>query len=183
MPRLTPIDPTTATGEAKVLLEGVQKKLGVTPNLLRTLANAPAALKAYLGFSEALADGRFDAKSREAFSLAVAGANACEYCASAHVAISKSLKVEDEEIDRRLGGRSADPKLDAALVFARKVVDKRGLVSDADVAAVRAAGHDDGAIAEIVGNVALNIFTNYINHVAETEIDFPKVELARPKAA
>jgi uncharacterized peroxidase-related enzyme len=183
MPRLTPIDPATATGEAKVLLDGVQKKLGVTPNLLRTLANAPAALKAYLGFGDALAGGRFDAKTREAFSLAVAGANACEYCASAHVAVSKSLKVDEVEIARRLEGRSNDPALDAALVFARTVVDKRGFVSDDDIAAVRAAGHDDGAIAEIVANVAVNIFTNYFNHVAETDVDFPKVDLARAKAA
>jgi uncharacterized peroxidase-related enzyme len=183
MPRLTPIDPASATGDAKVLLDGVQKKLGVTPNLIRTFANAPSALKAYLGFGEALAGGRFDAKSREAFALAVAGANDCEYCASAHTAISKSLKVDDVEIDRRLGGRSADPGLDAALVFARKIVDKRGRVSDDDIATVRAAGHDDGAIAEIVANVAVNIFTNYFNHVAETDVDFPKVELTRAKAA
>ena len=84
---------------------------------------------------------------------------------------------------RRLGGRSQDPKLDAALVFARKVVEKRGLVSDEDIAAVRGAGHDDGAIAEIVANVAANLFSNYFNHVAQTEVDFPKVDLATEHAA
>jgi len=183
MPRLTPVDPATASGEAKVLLDGVQKKLGMTPNIIRTIANAPAALKAYFGINEALAGGRFDAKTREAFALAVAGANACEYCASAHTALSKSLKVDDVEIDRRLDGHSSDPALDAALVFARAVVEKRGFVSDDDIAAVRAAGHDDGAIAEIVAHVVANIFTNYVNHVAETEIDFPKVDLAKAKAA
>lgn len=183
MPRVNPVDPATATGETKVLLDGVQKKLGITPNVIRTIANSPAALKAYLGVGEALSGGSFDAKTREAFALAVAGANSCEYCASAHTALSKSLKVDDVEIDRRLGGRSSDPGLDAALVFARTVVEKRGLVSDDDIAAVRAAGHDDGAISEIVANVVANIFTNYVNHIAETEIDFPKVDLAKAKAA
>ncbi|MEO1092303.1 MAG: carboxymuconolactone decarboxylase family protein [Pseudomonadota bacterium] len=183
MPRLTPVDPATATGEAKELLDGVKKKLGMTPNVIRTIANAPSALQAYLAINETLAKGRFDAKTREAFALAVAGANACEYCASAHTALSKSLKVDDIEIARRLDGHSNDPALDAALVFASTVVEKRGLVSDDDVAAVRAAGHDDGAIAEIVANVVANIFTNYVNHIAETEIDFPKVELAKTKAA
>jgi uncharacterized peroxidase-related enzyme len=183
MPRVTPVNPATATGETKALLDGVQKKLGMTPNIIRTIANAPAALKAYLGISEALASGGFDAKTREAFALAVAGANSCEYCASAHTALSKSLKVDEAEIDRRLGGHSGDPKLDAALVFARKVVDKRGLVGDDDIAAVRAAGHDDGAISEIVANVVANIFTNYVNHVAETEIDFPVINLSQVKAA
>lgn len=183
MPRLTAIDPATATGEAKELLDGVRKKLGVTPNLIRTLANAPAALKAYLATSETLAGGRFDARSREAIALTVAGANGCEYCASAHTAISKSLKVDPAEIARRLDGHAGDPKLDAALVFARKVVEKRGFVSDDDLAAVRAAGHDDSAIAEIVANVAANILTNYVNHVAETEVDFPRVDLTKAKAA
>ena len=183
MSRLIPVDPATATGEAKTLLDGVQKKLGMTPNVIRTIANSPAALKAYLGLGEALSGGRFDAKMREAFALTVAGANSCEYCASAHSALSKNLKVDDVEIDRRLGGHSSDPKLDAALVFARKVVETRGFISDDDIAAVRAAGHDDNAIAEIVANVVANIFTNYFNHVAQTEVDFPKVDLARAQAA
>ncbi len=183
MPRLTTIDPMTATGEAKELLDGVQTKLGMAPNIVRTMANSPAVLKAFLGFGEALAGGRFDARSREAFALAVAGANGCDYCAAAHTAFSKGLKVGEDEIERRLGGRSSDPGLDAALVFATKLVEKRGFVDDEDLAAVRAAGHDDGAIAEIVANVAANIFANYFDHVAQTEIDFPKVGLGAARAA
>lgn len=183
MPRLNAIDPATAKGETKILLDAVQKKVGMTPNLIRTIANSTAALKAYLAMGEALSGSRFDARSREAIALAVAGANACEYCASAHTAISKGLKVDDSEIRRRLDGHSADPVLDAALVFARKVVDKRGWVEDEDLRAVRAAGYDDGAIAEIVANVVANIFTNYFNHVAQTEVDFPKVDVATAGAA
>lgn len=182
MPRLTALDPATASGEAKTLLDAVQGKLGVTPNILRTMASAPAALQAYLGFGEALAGGRFDARSREAIALTVAGANACDYCASAHAAVSKSLKVDDAEIDLRLQGHAGDPELDAALVFARTLVEKRGWVSDDDLAAVRGAGHDDGAIVEIVANVAANLFTNYFNHVAQTDIDFPKVQAAKQAA-
>ena len=183
MPRLPAIDPATAAGEAKELLDAVQKKLGGTPNVVRTMANAPATLKAYLAINEALAGGRFNAKNREAFALTVAGANNCDYCAAAHTAISKNLKVDAVEIDRRLGGGSDDPQLAAALAFARQIVDKRGFVSDDDIAAVRAAGHDNGAITEIVANVVANIFTNYLNHVAQTEVDFPKVDLAKAKAA
>lgn len=183
MPRLTAIDPATAAGEARELLDGVQKKLGMAPNIIRTMANAPAALKAYLGFGEGLSSGRFDAKTREAIALAVADANACEYCVSAHAAFSKSLKVDDAEIDLRLQGHSSDPKLDAMLVFARRIVETRGFVGDDDIAALRGAGHDDSAIVEIVANVAVNIFLNYFDHVAQIEIDFPKVDLARARAA
>ncbi|MCG8590525.1 MAG: carboxymuconolactone decarboxylase family protein [Proteobacteria bacterium] len=183
MTRLPALDPTAATGEAKTLLDAVQKKLGIAPNILRTMANAPAVLKAYLGFGEALAGGRFDAKSREAIALTVAGANTCEYCASAHTAFSRSLKVDDAEIGLRLRGHASDTKLDAALVFARRIVETRGRVSDDDLAAVRGAGHDDGAIAEIVANVAANIFPNYFTPVAQPAPAFPKVEPTRARAA
>lgn len=183
MPRIQAVNPTTATGRAKDLLDAVQKKLGAVPNLMRTMANQPAVLDAYLKFGEALGQGSFDAKTREAIALATAGANACDYCASAHTAISKSLKVDPSEIEARLAGRSADLELQAVLDFAKAVIAKRGEVSDSDLAAARGAGYDDGTIVEIVANVTLNILTNYLNHVAQTEIDFPVVDARLAKAA
>ncbi len=175
MSRLHAIDPETATGKAAELLDGVKATLGITPNLTRVMANQPAVLDAFLAISESLSKGAFDSKTREAIALTVAGANGCDYCASAHSAISQSLKVAPAEIEHRLAGRSDDPKLNALLVFARRIVDKRGLVSDADIADARAAGYDDATITEVTAHVAANIFTNYINHVADTEIDFPVV--------
>ena len=68
---------------------------------------------------------------------------------------------------------SADAKIDAALKFVKALLEKQGHVDDSDVEAVRTAGYDDGEIAELVGNIALNVFTNFINDTAETEIDFP----------
>ena len=183
MPRLTPVDPAQAEGKAKTLLDGVQKKLGVVPNLFRTMVASPAVLESYLGFSQALGGTGLTARQREQIALAVAGANDCDYCASAHTAIGKGLGLSDGETGRNLQGGSEDPVTAAYLAFATALVEKRGLVSDADLAAVRAAGADDAVIGEIVATVALNIFTNYFNHVAETEIDFPVVEVSSAKAA
>lgn len=183
MPRLTAVNPATATGDAKVLLDAVQSKIGMTPNVLRTLANAPPALKAYLDVGEALSEGSLDAKTREAIALTVAGVNSCDYCASAHTALSKMLKVDEIEIAAHLTGRSNNPALDAILMFARQVVDKRGMVSDGDLAALRSAGHDDEIVVEIIANVTANILTNYVNHVADTDIDFPKVDVIQAHAA
>ncbi len=183
MPRLTAIDPARAEGKAKALLDGVQKTLGMTPNLMRTLANAPAALEAFLSLGQALGKGRLDAKTREAIALAVAGVNGCDYCASAHSALGARLSVSREELAANLEGHSADPTLAAILRFARAVVVERGWVSDADLAEARAAGLDDGQITEIVAAVAANIFTNYVNHVARTEVDFPLVQTGRSQAA
>lgn len=176
MSRLHAVDPATAEGKQKALFDGVQKKLGGVPNLLRTLGAAPAALESYLGFSQTLGGGSLDAKTRESIALAVAGENACDYCASAHTAIGGSLGMAAEELAANLRGAAGDAKVEAALTFAKAVTAKRGLVSDEDIAALRQAGYDDAATVEIVANVALNLFTNYVNHVAQTEIDFPKVD-------
>ena len=183
MARIQPIDPAQAQGKSKVLLDGVQKKLGITPNLIRTLAVAPTALESYLGFSQALAGGRLSARLREQIALAVAGANACEYCASAHTAIGKSLGLEDVELAANLKASSRDAKVQAALKFARAVVAERGLVNDDSLRQIREAGYTDAEIVEIVANVAVNLFTNYVNHVADTEVDFPVIEVNRPLAA
>jgi uncharacterized peroxidase-related enzyme len=175
MPRIPAVDPATANGPAKVLLDGAQAQLGMVPNMMRTMANQPAALDAYLKIWGALAQGSFDAPTREAIALAVSGANASGYCASAHTAFSKNLQVDPAEIEARLAGSTADPKLQAALTFTRAVVVKRGQVSDADLAAFRQAGYDDAAIVEIVANVAGNIMANYLDHIANVDIDFPVV--------
>ena len=175
MSRLEQISDAAAGPDAAGLFSAIRAKVGMVPNLYRVVANRPAALTALLGLGEALGKGRFDAKTREAIALAVAGANAYDYCASAHSAIWRSLKVDDAEIASRLRGVSADPRLAAILTFAVRVVEARGLVADADLAAARAAGLDDGDIVETIANVVANIFTNYVNHVAETDIDFPVV--------
>lgn len=183
MPRINPIDPAQAEGQAKVLLDGVRKHLGMVPNLLATLARAPAALEAYLGLGQALGRGSLDAKTREAIALTVAGENGCDYCAAAHSAIGAGLGVAAEELAVNLAGRSSDPRVAAILRFARAVVVERGWVGDDEMAHARAAGLGDGEITEIVAAVAASTFSNYFNHVAETEADFPPVSSFRDRAA
>ena len=176
MSRIHQIVPDSATGKAKELLDAVKGKLGLVPNITRAMANSPSVLEGYLGLSGALGKGSLSAKNREQIALAVGQANHCDYCLAAHSAIGKMVGLTPDQILDSRRGTAVDPKADAVIRFARKLVDERGRVSDADVAEVRAAGLNDGGIAEVVANVALNIFTNYFNHVAETDIDFPKVE-------
>ena len=161
------------------LLDAVEKQLGVVPNLFRLVGTSPAALEGYLGLNGAL--GRtLDAKTRERIALAIAEANGCDYCLSAHTYLGLNLaKIDDAEIALNRRGHSGDAKADAAIVFARKVLEARGRVSDADIASVRLAGFSEAQVIEIVASVALNVLTNYINNVAETDIDFPVVKACK----
>ena len=176
MSRLTQIAPETATGKARELLAGVKSKLGLVPNLMRALANSPAALNAYLLFSEALTGGSLSAKSREQIALAVGQANECDYCLSAHTALGKMAGLTPDQILDCRRGTADDARTNALLHFSRKLVETRGQVSDYDVHKMRRAGFTDGEIAEAVAGVALNIFTNYFNHVADPDIDFPRAD-------
>lgn len=175
MNRIIPLDPAAATGRAKQLFEGVQAKLGGVPNLLRVLGNAPAALDGYLQLSSALAGGGIHTKVREQIALTVAEANACGYCLSAHAFIGGKAGLSEAEVADARRAQAGAAKIDATLKFARSVVVHRGEVADADLAKARAAGLTDGEIVEVVAHVALNLLTNYVNHVARTAVDFPEV--------
>jgi uncharacterized peroxidase-related enzyme len=172
----TPATIADAPGPSQPLLEAVNAQLGVVPNLFRLVALSPAALEGYLQMSGALAKGALAAQTRERIALAIAEVNGCDYCLSAHTYLAKNLaKLDDAEISANRSGSSNDPKADAAVRFARKIAQERAHVSDADFAAVKAAGYDDAQIIEIVQHVALNVWTNYVNVIAGTDIDFPVV--------
>ncbi|GJL92570.1 carboxymuconolactone decarboxylase family protein [Hyphococcus sp.] len=175
MPRLTQLSDADASADATNLFKAIKSKVGMVPNLYRVMAHEPAVLAAALNFNDTLSEGSFEQTTREAIALAVAGANKCDYCASAHSAISKNMKVDNAEVIARLKGKSADPKLNAVLRFAVAVVEKRGLVSNEDLDAARADGLTQAEIVETVAVTVANILTNYINHVAQTDIDFPVV--------
>ncbi len=182
MPRLKPVDANAVNGDAKQALAAVEKKMGRVPNIFSLMANSPAALNAYLNFSDALSKGLLDAQTRERIAIVCAETNECEYCLAAHMVIGKSVGLSDEELKKARQVQASDAKADAAIKFARLLLLRKADVKDDDVQVLKDAGLSDGEIAEIVANVSLNIFTNYFNHVAETEIDFPKVQLAFPFA-
>ena len=178
MARITVIDPKSATGEAKHLLDAVEKSLGMVPNFIRVLANSPAALTAFLGLHGIAGAGLLDPKTRERIALSVAEQNACQYCVSAHTAIGRKAGLDTQEMLANRRGRSADAKAEAALTFASALVEHTGQVSKAEFDAVRAAGHSDGEIVEIITHVAMNIFTNLLGKATQVDIDFPRVELS-----
>jgi uncharacterized peroxidase-related enzyme len=175
----TPASIERSPAASQPLLQAVNKQLGLVPNLFRLVGTSPAALEGYLGLNGALGKGKLDARTRERIALAVAEINGCSYCLSAHSYLGKNMaKLSDSEISANRAGGSEDPKANAAVRFAVRIVTERGHVSDDDLASVRQAGYDDAQLLEIVLHVALNTLTNYVNEVAKTEIDFPVVTVA-----
>lgn len=160
---------------SKPILDAVHQQLGIVPNLFRLIAVSPPALEGFIANNGALRK-TLDVKTRERIALAVAQVNGCDYCLSAHSYLGLNLaKISPEEIALNRMGASSDSEADAAVRFAAKVARERGHVSEADIKVVRDAGFDDSQIVEVVALVALNCFTNFLNEVAKTDIDFPVV--------
>jgi uncharacterized peroxidase-related enzyme len=183
MQRIPALEPNQSPLASKTLLDAVKKQIGMVPNLYKSIAHSPAALQFALGQSAALAEGVLPAALREQIALVAAGTNSCDYCASAHTLMGKGAGLEAREMSCNLRGQSSDAKTQAALTFAKTIVEARGQVSDEQLDAVRHAGYDDAEIVEIVAHVAMNIFTNYFNHIAGTVIDFPRVDSKQLAAA
>ncbi len=175
MTKIKTISPEVASEAAKITMDMVSKKLGRVPNMYQVMANSPAVLEAYVKFNGALSGGTLGYKMAELIALATAETNACSYCLSAHSFLGAKVGLSEEQM---LEGRrfySQDEKWNAGLLFAKKMLESPKSVSSADIEPLRNVGYSDGDILEIVANVIRNIFTNYINIISETEVDWPMI--------
>ena len=171
--RIAAVDLAATSGKTREHLDAFGAKLGLIPQMVLTMAQAPAVLDGYVALSGALGRGTLGAKLGELVATTVAETNGCTYCLGAHYAIGKLVGVAEEALAAARHATSPDPRTAAALTFVRRVTEARGHVTEADVATVRAAGFSEGQVGELVAHVALNILTNYFNLVANTEVDLP----------
>ncbi len=162
-----------AAPEVRELLDGIKKKLRRIPNVYAMIARSPVALKAFLEYGETLKKGELGPQELEAVALSIAQVNRCDYCLAAHTAIAKMSGLSEEDTWQLRTGTSRDVKLKAAAALAKDIVETQGRPSREKVDAFFAAGYSQAALVELIALVSLNIFTNYFNHIAETEVDFP----------
>ncbi|MRX40257.1 carboxymuconolactone decarboxylase family protein [Flavobacterium sp. LC2016-23] len=175
MARLTALNPDQTEGKSKELFTAIKGKMGMVPNMMRTMGNSPAVLNGYLGLSTALNSSSLTPKTRELISLMVANANGCDYCNAAHSFIGGKIGIDAALLDQARAGYSSDEKTNAVLEFAKAVLDTKGNVSDEVIEKFKSAGYEEEQIAEVIASVSLSIFTNYFNNAAKTDIDFPKL--------
>lgn len=174
MSRLEPISKDSANYEVKTILDAIEKRLGRVPNMLMSMANAPAVLRAYFMLSDASASTSFGPMLREQIALTVAEANHCRYCLAAHSSIGKTAGLTPEDITMAKEGQAKSQKTAAILHFAKTLVEKQGKVTESDTSAVQQAGVNPKEMAEILLVVMVNMFTNYFNHLTDPAVDFPE---------
>lgn len=162
----------TAPPDARPGLEGARKAYGFVPNLLGTMATAPALLDGYLALAGIFDKTDLSETERQIILMTNNRLNGCVYCMAAHTTISQMAKVPVDVIQAlRTGARIADPKLEALRTFAAVVNETRGWPSDADIKAFLAAGYTQQSVLEVILGTSLKVMSNYTNHVAATEVD------------
>ncbi len=175
MSRIPTVTSEEAPEASQPMLEGLEQ-LGRVSNFLRTVAHSPAALEGYLGLSSSLGKGSLLPDTGRRIALAIAEFNRCDYSLSSNIHQARKLThLGDAEITANRNGCSNDPKAQVAVRFAVAVARERGRVSQEQFDALAAAGYDHAQVVEIVHHIALAILSNYLNEVADTEIDFPVV--------
>lgn len=158
---------------AQEILDGVNKKIGMIPNIYATIGNSANALGSYLAFQGAQAQGTFNAKEREAVALAVAQVNGCSYCQAAHTAIGKMSGLSEEETLDLRAGNSSDLRLNSLVKLAQDITQNHGRPSADNVEEFFTQGFDNAALIDLVLLVADNTVTNYVNNITGIAIDFP----------
>lgn len=176
MPRIQPVPVETADPEVKEIYDTLKKKMGKVLNIFSIMGNSSNALKGFLALSGAASHSSINPKLQELMALAVAEANQCYYCLSAHTAGAKGVGFAEADIIKARKGEASDPKAEAILRFAKVVAEKRGKIGDADIAALRKAGVSDKEIVDAILVIIVNMFTNYFNNITDPDIDFPKAQ-------
>jgi uncharacterized peroxidase-related enzyme len=174
MPRIPKVTPESADAEQHDLLDATKRQLGRAPNLYATLVQSPAALRGYLALRDSLLAGVLTDRHREQLALLTAQENDCDYCVAAHTMRGERLlKMSPEELLETRRAHDADPHSEAILRIASDLIENRGQVSDEALEKARTAGVTDAELSEVVAHVALNVLSNYFNHLARPDLDFP----------
>ncbi len=170
-------DRESTTGSVREDLDQIHAAFGTVPAMFRAVANSPAALASMWSAFRAYGGGVLGPALSEQIAVAVANRNSCTYCLAAHTALGRQAGLSGETLAAAQVGESEDLRVAALLEFALKLVEGRGQVSSEDVQALREVGWSDEHIVETIGQVALNLFTNYVNISLAIPVDFPAVSL------
>jgi uncharacterized peroxidase-related enzyme len=177
MKKLSVLTKENAPEQSRQIFEGIEKSVGMLPNIYAVIGNSANALSAFLAFSDAQKNSTFNTREREAIALAVSEENGCNYCRSAHTHIAKMNGFSEEETLQLRAGTIYNPKLNAVIKLAKSIVENRGKVEDDLIRKFFVAGYDEKALVDLVLIVSAITFTTYIGRLTMPAIDFP---IAKP---
>jgi uncharacterized peroxidase-related enzyme len=162
---------------SKELILKTKQSFGFVPNLLGSMAEAPALLEGYLALTDSFNSSSLSITEQQIVLMTNNRLNGCTYCMAAHTSISQGAKIDDEIIEAlRDGTALPDQKFEALRQFTIKVNESRGWVDRHDVESFLIAGYSHQSVLEVILGTALKVMSNYTNHIAGTPLDAPFVQ-------
>ena len=179
--RILPLDDDGRDTRVTALFDRARATYRWLPNTVRVMARGSGSGELYLTAGALNRDGSCGELERELLAVTTAAFNRCDYCLTAHSLAARALGASEEDVLSAQAGRASDPRTDAMLQFARAVLRERGRVHDDELVQARRGGLDDRLMLDIVSVVVENTLGNFVNNIAETELD-GVLERALPKA-
>jgi len=169
---LPPHTVDTAPEKARAGLEAVERRLGFVPNMMAVLAESPAALEAYQTIQQNFAATSLGAAEQQFVALVVSVTNGCDYCVPVYSGFALKAGVPGDVVNAvRDGTAIGDARLAALRAFTQSMVEQRGRVAEADVAAFLDAGFTKAQVLEVIVGAAFKLISNYTNHIAHIPLD------------
>jgi uncharacterized peroxidase-related enzyme len=178
MSRLTTINPADATGATAELFANITKAVGKVPNAYATIGtHSPEGLGAMLAVDAVIGKGTLSKSEVETIKLSVSAVAGCDYCVAAHSLMGKLAGLSQDALKQtRAGNATGDAKRDALIHFVRTLIGTHGTLPSDDLHAIRVAGYTERQVVEIALVIASITFTNLVNRINDTIVDFPAVE-------
>ncbi len=163
----------TQSSKTQEVLGKVKQTYGFVPNLYTEFAtHSPAVADVYLTAMKLIGEASLSPKEQQAVILAISSYNDCAYCKAAHSTVAGMVGMPEEEIEAiTTGGLPVDTRLRSLITATRRILGKRGWLNEDDLAEFEAQDIDRGQIYEIVALIGIKTISNFVNHLAHTEID------------
>jgi AhpD family alkylhydroperoxidase len=167
--------PTTNASNAAEQVRSMAKDFygGFVPNQIKVLnEHSPAAARMYIATMDLVEQGELPDHEREAVILTISRYNDCHYCTRTHAFLGREAGLNQDTIEAiHRGGLPDADRLRTLVKATRRLLDKRGWLDEDDFSEFREAGIGKTELYEINTLIGLKIFSNYVNHVAQTEVD------------
>ena len=153
-------------------LRALEQRLGFVPNLAAAMAESPVLVSGFVELREKLAEGELTGVEREIVALAVSLENDCDYCMAAHSTLALMQNADERAVSAaRSGATPEDPKLGALYRFARRLVAKKGHVTDEEIESLLEAGYPRAAVFEVIAQVGHTTLANLAHGVSKAPVD------------
>ena len=170
-PVITPVTEHNTHDESAKTLGQIRQVLGEVPNLFRTVGHSPVALQSLWNQHVAAEQMQLPPRLRAAIGLRVAQLNGCSYCLATHTVLAERADIDAATVLRFRRGQSNDAQEQALLALTTKIVKDHGHHAGFVVEFARQSGVSESEIIAVIALISLHTFTNYINNVANTDLD------------